>query len=272
MKNILSIVPVVYNSPQLLQKTIDNIEKIKTTYDIEYVVIDGGSSDGTLNVIEEHDSVIDHWISEKDNGIYNAMNKAINLTHSKWCLFLNAGDLIIETSIESLLHSLEAEQKAVLCYGGFNQVFKDHTVEKTPKMITSSESFILANPICHQATFYRREYFNKLEENLFDENYKLISDQVTLFKISSNSIDNIKALNLIICNYDTNGVSAKFRDLVNEERIALCRKLLKQGIIQHKIKWNFKINKMILKSVVYKIMVKFNLVDFYRSFKKLIIK
>ena len=86
---LISIISVVYNDKFGLQKTIDSISNL--SYEkIEYIVIDGGSTDGTLDVIKQNKSKIDYWLSEPDNGIYHAMNKGINVSNGDWVNFMNA--------------------------------------------------------------------------------------------------------------------------------------------------------------------------------------
>lgn len=91
---LISIITVVYNDKFGLQKTIESVSKL-IYQKIEYIIIDGGSNDGTTDVIKENLSIIDYWISEKDNGIYNAMNKVIKASSGVWLNFMNAGDFFI---------------------------------------------------------------------------------------------------------------------------------------------------------------------------------
>jgi glycosyltransferase involved in cell wall biosynthesis len=94
MLNKISIITVVYNGEEFLEKTIKSV--LSQSYEnIEYIIIDGGSTDGTVEIIEKYKENIDYWISEKDDGIYDAMNKGIEVSNGKGVLFLNAGDYFV---------------------------------------------------------------------------------------------------------------------------------------------------------------------------------
>ena len=97
-KPLITVITIVYNGKPYLEETILSI--ISQTYDnVEYIIIDGDSSDGTLEIIKKYDNQIDYWISEKDNGIYNAMNKGINLAAGEWICMMNAGDIFYDNHV-----------------------------------------------------------------------------------------------------------------------------------------------------------------------------
>lgn len=94
----LSVITVVYNGEAFLEDTIKSI--INQTYEnIEYIVIDGASTDGTLNIIKKYEDKIDYWVSESDLGIYDAMNKGIDVASGEFINFLNAGDRFVDEHV-----------------------------------------------------------------------------------------------------------------------------------------------------------------------------
>jgi glycosyltransferase involved in cell wall biosynthesis len=106
---LLSVVTVVFNGDAYLKATIDSVAR-QTYSNIEYVVIDGGSSDGTLSLITDNSDVISHWVSEPDDGIYDAMNKALQLITGNYVWFLNAGDEIFDdATVEDIFSSDPAD-------------------------------------------------------------------------------------------------------------------------------------------------------------------
>lgn len=91
---LISIITVVYNGEKFLEQTIQSVI-YQTNDNIEYIIIDGGSADGSIEIIKKYEKYIDYWISENDEGIYDAMNKGLNVAKGKGVLFLNAGDYFV---------------------------------------------------------------------------------------------------------------------------------------------------------------------------------
>ena len=97
-KPLISVITAVFNDKEHLEQTIKSV--ITQTYDnVEYIIIDGGSADGTLDIIRKYEHLIDYWISEPDEGIYDAMNKGIDLAAGEWINFMNAGDEFVDKNV-----------------------------------------------------------------------------------------------------------------------------------------------------------------------------
>src|SRR5687768_5526342 len=92
---VISVITVVFNGAALLERTIKSV-RAQTLQDIEYIIIDGGSTDGTQEIIEKHRDAIDVFVSEKDAGIYDAMNKGLRAAKGEYVLFMNAGDELFD--------------------------------------------------------------------------------------------------------------------------------------------------------------------------------
>ncbi len=111
----VSIVTVVYNDAKGLEKTIKSV--INQTYkNVEFIIIDGGSTDGTVEIIKKYEDYIDYWVSEEDKGIYDAMNKGIKAATGTWINFMNAGDVFVDCEVLSSIDFL-AYQNLYLIYG-----------------------------------------------------------------------------------------------------------------------------------------------------------
>lgn len=105
----VSIITINYNNAKGLKKTLDSIVS-QNQADFEYIVIDGNSTDGSQNIIEEYSKQISYWISEPDSGIYNAMNKGIRQATGEYVLFINSGDIIrTETNLSSIISQITGE-------------------------------------------------------------------------------------------------------------------------------------------------------------------
>lgn len=175
---IISIITVTYNDAKRLEKTIKSISK-QSYKNIEYIIIDGGSSDGTLAIIQQYEKSITKWISEKDEGIYDAMNKGIQLAQGNWINFMNAGDIFHNLNVLSNIFATTHYDTATkIIYGnhvadyqnGYKRVVK---VSPQPKLLNGM-------PFCHQSTFVRLQPAQKI---LFDTNYQLAADYQFILQI-----------------------------------------------------------------------------------------
>lgn len=166
-KPLISVITVVYNGEKYLEETIQSV--INQTYDnVEYIIIDGGSTDGTLEIIKKYEDQLDYWVSEKDSGIYDAMNKGINLASGEWINFMNAGDGFFD---EYVIESISGHLVADLVYG-------NHAIYRKNK-----ENFEIIDvefyndkrniPFCHQALFSKAEL---LKQNPFNLKYTITAD------------------------------------------------------------------------------------------------
>jgi glycosyltransferase involved in cell wall biosynthesis len=145
---------------------------LEQTYsEIEYIVIDGGSTDGSKTYIESFKESLAYWVSESDKGIYNAMNKGIEKATGDYLLFLNSGDCLTVTNVIESLQPLKFSQDFISC--GLRIVGDNiDYVKAAPEEI--SFSFLFKNSLPHPATFIKREIFIKYDN--YDENLKVVSD------------------------------------------------------------------------------------------------
>ncbi|MCY1133837.1 glycosyltransferase family 2 protein [Bacteroides fragilis] len=117
---LVTIITVCYNAETTIEKTILNV--INQTYaDIEYIIIDGGSNDGTIEIINKYANKISYWMSEPDRGIYDAMNKGIKLAKGDWVSFMNSGDSFYSLdTVEDVVQFIREEYDVI--YGSVNVV------------------------------------------------------------------------------------------------------------------------------------------------------
>ena len=198
----ISIITVVYNNVNNIEDTILNVLKVKENYkNLEYLVIDGGSSDGTVDVIQKYQSGIDFWMSEPDEGIYDAMNKGITNANAEWIIFMNSGDLFYDNGVLNTIFDENQIERTDIIYGKTKSKNTNRTIIPPKKV---NKSYFFANTICHQSIFFNKKLFNELA--LYDLNYKIISDRDHLFR-SCASNAKFKYVDTIISIWDEEGFS-----------------------------------------------------------------
>lgn len=207
---IVTIVTVSYNAIESIEKTILNV--INQSYpNIEYIIIDGGSIDGTVEIIKKYASKISFWISEPDKGIYDAMNKGVMHATGEWINFMNTGDSFY--SLDTILDvSKHFKGNYNLIYGKTNMCCAHGTFIRNcfPRKKNNPMPFV------HQSSFCRLEL---LKSNPFSLNYKYASDYDFFYRV----FDIIIAFEscCIISNYALDGVSSNNSIKVNKERIII---------------------------------------------------
>lgn len=204
MKNnnsLISIITVVYNGAEFIEKTILSV--INQSYkNIEYIIIDGGSTDGTLDIIRKYEDKITYWISEPDRGIYDAMNKGIDIAKGNWINFMNSGDLFYSIDTLSLIAPYFAESKNIL----YGDTVLNYGVNRISEIKAAREfNYIKYNiPFCHQSVFVNLEL---IKEQKFDLNYRYSADYAMFLNVYKNKMYSYKKLAIPISIYDMNGVS-----------------------------------------------------------------
>lgn len=200
----LSIITINLNNKEGLQKTMASVLN-QTFTDYEYIVIDGGSNDGSVELIKEHADKITYWISEVDKGIYNAMNKGIVNATGEFALFLNSGDFFYNSEVLSNM-LYEGSELADVLYGDLARTFPDGTkdIVKMPHTITST--FLYEASLAHPVTFIRRTLFQKY--GLYDESYQIAADHAFFVKIFLTGNVVQKHKKIVVSNFAMNGVSA----------------------------------------------------------------
>lgn len=167
----LSIITINYNNVLGLQKTIESVVS-QTSQDFEYIIIDGGSTDGSIDVIKKYADRIKYWISEPDNGVYNAMNKGIRAANGEFCQFLNSGDFLVSPTVTSnmLLNIPECD----IYYGNMLKKMDENRVLYNRKIPTISMLTFYKGTLNHPSTYIKRSLFDTF--GLYDENLQIVSD------------------------------------------------------------------------------------------------
>lgn len=142
MKNnpLISVVTVSYNAVSTIEQTILSV--INQTYPhIEYIIIDGGSTDGTVDIIKKYADKIAYWVSEPDKGIYDAMNKGIKVATGEWINFMNSGDCLYRNdTIEKILNKSSTTNNVSIIYGKTMKIFEKYCTIELPPMLSKIKS------------------------------------------------------------------------------------------------------------------------------------
>ena len=211
----LTIITINYNNKEGLIKTFESVKK-QTWSEFEFFVIDGGSTDGGKELIERN-SQIDYWVSEKDSGVYNAMNKGIRKATGEYVIFMNSGDFfydefVLEQIKDQLDHNIDILYGDSLFFNdqGYNKVIKP------PKNLTFG--FFYDDSLNHQSVFIKRSLFS--DYFFYNEAYKICADWEFFIVLICLHNVSYKHLNEIICYYDYSGISAQLenRALYFQER------------------------------------------------------
>ncbi len=212
-----SIITINYNHIEGLKKTIESV--ITQTYtDYEYIIIDGGSTDGSVDIIKEYEGHITYWISEKDNGVYHAMNKGVVQAQGDYCIFMNSGDRFHSPKV---LESFEQYEDDIVC----GQVSSFPSGHHRP---TISLVDLLRISLPHQAMFIKR---GLLIKHPYDERYKILSDWK--FCLETLVIDNcsFRTVEIIVADYEDGGISSNSNGLLPIERELILKELFPPRIL-----------------------------------------
>lgn len=201
-KPLITIITVVYNAEDYLEETILSV--INQTYsNVEYIIIDGGSTDGTLDIIKKYTDEIDYWISEKDTGVYDAWNKALKLCQGQWIGFLGADDFYEFNAIKVYVKNINQLSEVEFISSKTNYITKD---KKTLKIIGRAwnwKDFSIYMNIAHVGSLHHRSLFEKYGN--YDTNFPVCADYEFLLRAG----DKLKTgfVNKVLCNFRTGGQS-----------------------------------------------------------------
>jgi len=209
--NILfSIITVAYNSAHTIEKTILSIVNQNIGLEqIEYIIIDGGSTDETVNIIKKYESKFPHliWVSEKDKGIYDAMNKGINKSHGKIIGIVNSDDWLEPNALYIIKQEYNKSNNKRTIYAGslyfhYTNGTKQHLVISEKYFNRKKKKYIM--PVRHPATFVPMNIYNEI--GLFDIKFKIEADCDFIYRCIDNKI-NFKFISQPLSNMSDGGVS-----------------------------------------------------------------
>jgi len=253
---LVTIVTVVLNNKEGLEKTIKSV--INQTYpNVEHIVIDGGSTDGTLDIIKKYENCIDYWVSEKDKGIYDAMNKGIDVASGKWINFMNAGDKFHN---DSVLMKINLSDSYDLIYGKVILISNDAYNGKVIGRKVKKDDFFFKMPICHQAIFHKKDAFEKIGK--YNTSYKISADHEWILRLLSNNCS-MKFYDLIVAEYLMDGFSENKLLLSKREKFLISKIYFSNS----NLKASYLYIMSVFKSIGVKLLKKLGLLKYYRFLK-----
>ena len=169
----ISIITVNYNNKKGLERTLQSVVG-QTFTDYEHIVIDAGSTEGSKEIIEQNAQLFSYWVSEKDAGVYNGMNKGIAKAKGEYCFFLNSGDWLVNEHVLANIDNYLSSDFDII-YGNLikiNPATRKETECKYPEKLTFNHFYIHTLP--HQGSFIKTSLFSEI--GMYDEEYRITAD------------------------------------------------------------------------------------------------
>ena len=207
---LVSVITVCLNNLEALKRTLESVRE-QTYGQIEYIIVDGGSTDGTLEYLHQEQGAYQKMVSEPDKGIYDAMNKGVKMASGEWVIFMNAGDRFAEA--DTLAHVFKANHDAEVIYG---DVIKHGMVKKAAAPCNCHRMYF-----CHQSALTKREL---LVKHPFDVAHRLSAD-FKFFKQMYLKGYRFVQLDLPIADFDTTGVSNTSRSKGLKDNIEVVKEV-----------------------------------------------
>lgn len=216
----LSVVTINYNNKAGLRKTIDSVIA-QTCKNFEWIVIDGGSTDGSKELIEQYQDYITYWCSELDRGIFNAMNKGVKQANGEYCLFLNSGDKLHAPQVLEKVIPLLTDSDFITgneCV--VNSNYEEVRIRKNPAVFDNYH--LLIGCLWHQSTFIRTSL---LRERPYVETFRIVGDwETTFFQLVLNH-KTYKHVELLISDFVEGGISTDLKYAREESKCMIDRYL-----------------------------------------------
>jgi glycosyltransferase involved in cell wall biosynthesis len=214
----LSIITINLNNSSGLNKTCLSVIT-QTFRKFEWIIIDGGSVDNSVDIIKHYSDYIAYWISESDSGVYNAMNKGIKNATGEYLLFLNSGDYLLHPwTLQEAIDEVKTTQNVDVYYS--DAVLNTYQLRKSPQEITLN--FFIKGMINHQNCIIKRELFN---HRLYDENYQIVADWYFFLQELINYKITFLHIKTNIAIFDTSGISNNTTEKYFAERHYILKKL-----------------------------------------------
>ena len=245
IKMTLSIITINYNNALGLAKTLKSVLN-QTCIAFEHIIVDGASNDNAVEIIQQYEKdatargIKVVWVSEKDKGIYNAMNKGIKMANGEYCEFLNSGDMLAGDDVVKTMYSyLEENKYPDVMYGNMQKVLPNGKKNLDRCYATNDVTLNMFYRGClnHSPAYIRRRLFDIY--GFYDETLKICSDWKFYMQSIVLGKATVKYVNCLVTIFDMNGISETRKDILNEERNKLLEELVPTGILKDYHNYHF---------------------------------
>ncbi len=237
----LSIITINYNDAAGLETTMFSVLN-QTANDFEYIIIDGGSSDGSKELIEQatNDKRLRYWVSEPDNGVYHAMNKGIKIAKGDFVQFLNSGDSLVNSTVIGDI--LQVIPDCDIFVGKRISIRQDGKKRVEPQKKNINLHTFYNSTIQHPASYIRRSLFET--HGLYDESLKIASDWKWFLIVAGLNQAKVVFTDLELCYFDMTGISSTQLEMSKAERRKVLEELLPFSILDFFDKYHIYINQI----------------------------
>jgi glycosyltransferase involved in cell wall biosynthesis len=223
----LSIITINLNNTIGLRLTIESV-LAQTSRNFEFIVVDGGSTDGSVEVIREFADRITWWVSEPDNGIYQAMNKGIRAAKGEYCQFLNSGDWLVAPDVTERMLAAIPHGCAVFYGNMLKQMPGGRVLRDSCELGHVTMYTFFKGALNHAPAYIRRSLF--LTYGLYDENLKIVSDWKWYVQVIGLHGEEVRYVNIDVVNFDMQGISSHRTWLEQDERKRVLEELVPVNI------------------------------------------
>lgn len=240
----ISVVTIVYNGIAAIEKTINAV--INQSYkNVEYIIIDGGSTDGTVDVIKKYANNIQYWVSEKDKGIYDAMNKGIAAANGDWIVFINCGDFFYSNNVlkEIFVEKANEIKDADIIYGRSKMYLNDGSEMELAMRHKLDQHW--KGPVFRQGAMFVKTSIMKHEAFLVEETFKVSADYEMMYRLHKKNYKTV-VVDTIVLLYEKEGISdngfknihdnyaiiKKYNDVTFSRWLYYQKQLIKQHLVQ----------------------------------------
>lgn len=196
----LSIITITYNNLEGLKDTYHSIHQ-QTFRDYEWIVVDGGSTDGTKEFLEEHQEELAWWCCEPDKGVYNAQNKGTKHARGEYCIYMNSGDSFFADNV--LERVFEKDVDADIVYGNWMLVFENGKTRLGRAPEAADLAYFFEDNMCHQSMLIRTE---AVKNRPYDESFRIYADWEEWLALLTQG-KTFRKIDLTICNFMVGGIS-----------------------------------------------------------------